>query len=82
MTLNQAASAWFADAVKAAAAKVVVINARIAVEAAEVPIATGHKDPGDCYLIATARVRGFQLLTRDNTIRGLAASGYLDVVVC
>ncbi len=73
MQLNKAASAWFSEAVRAVSAKVIAINAKIAVEAAEVPVATRHKDPGDCYLIATARVRKLSLMTRDSTIQGLAS---------
>ena len=80
--LDKAASAWFREAVRAVAAKVIVINAKIAVEAAEVPVATRHKDPGDCYLIATARVRNLSLMTRDGTIQSLARNGYINIIAC
>lgn len=73
---------WFSKAVAAAGAKVIPIKQRIAYEAAEVVIATGHKDPGDCYLIATARVKKIPIITRDTIIQGLAAPDYLDVIVC
>ena len=46
------------------------------------PVATGHKDPGDCYLIATSRVREIPIITRDPVMRNLATDGYLDVIVC
>lgn len=49
---------WFRNAVRGAAARIVPTSARIAVEAAEVARVNGRKDPGDCFLIATARVRG------------------------
>ena len=80
--LDAAASAWFGRAVRAISAKVISIDVKIAVEAAEVPAMTRHKDPGDCYLIATARVRKLALMTRDGTIQGLASGGYLDIVAC
>jgi PIN domain nuclease of toxin-antitoxin system len=48
-------SKWFSTAVAVTGAKVVPIKQRIACEAAAVVADTGHKDPGDCYLIATAR---------------------------
>jgi len=75
---------WFREAVGATAAKIIPIKQRIAVEAAEVVTATGHKDPGDCYLIATARVRKIHLLTRDTAIRGIVETkpDYLAVIVC
>jgi PIN domain nuclease of toxin-antitoxin system len=62
----------------------VPIHQRIALEAAKVVVATGHKDPGDCYLIATARVRRIPIVTRDGTIRDIAANdpGYLSVIQC
>lgn len=75
---------WFRDAVRTTAAKVVPIKQRIAIAAAEVVTETGHKDTGDCYLIATARMRRMPLVTRDASIREIASEkpGYLDVIVC
>lgn len=45
---------------------------------------TGHKDPGDCFLIATARVRRMPIVTRDGIMQTIAAerAGYLDVIAC
>lgn len=74
--------AWFRAAVRATLAKLVPIGQRIALEAATVPVVKGHKDPGDCYLIATARVRKVPIITRDAKMREFAADGYLDVIVC
>lgn len=75
-------SKWFSEAVAATGAKVVPIKQRIACEAAAVVVETGHKDPGDCYLIATARVRRIPIITRDSIMQGLASPHYLQVVVC
>lgn len=75
-------SRWFSQAVAATGAKVVPIRQRIACEAAAVVADTGHKDPGDCYLIATARVRKVPIITRDIIIRELAWPDYLEVIVC
>ena len=55
---------------------------RIAYEAAEVVVATGHRDPGDCYLIATARVKKIPIVTRDAIMQAHASSGYLDIILC
>jgi PIN domain nuclease of toxin-antitoxin system len=75
---------WFRQAVKETAAKIVSIQHKIALEAARVVIATGHKDPGDCYLIATARARRISLVTRDAAILAISIDnpGYLPVLAC
>jgi PIN domain nuclease of toxin-antitoxin system len=77
------AGEWFREAVRAVSAKVVPISQRIAIESAEVVSKTGHKDPGDCYLIATARTKRVPIISRDAIIIGMAASpGYLTVIQC
>lgn len=75
---------WFRDAVDVTEARIVPIQQRIALEAAKVVTGTGHKDPGDCFLIATARIRKVALVTRDGIIRTIVADypGYIDLVVC
>lgn len=75
---------WFRDAISVTEAKVVPIHQRISLEAAKVVTQTGHKDPGDCFLIASARLKKVPLVTRDQIIRDIAADhpGYLDVIVC
>jgi len=75
-------SRWFSAAVAATASTIIPIKQRIAIEAAEVVTATGHKDPGDCYLIATARVRSIPIMTTDEVMIGLAETNYLQVVEC
>ena len=75
-------SRWFSEAVAVTGAKIVPIKFRIACEAAAVVTETGHKDPGDCYLIATARIRKVPIITRDRIVQSLASPGYLDVIVC
>lgn len=75
---------WFREAVRASSARIIPIRQRIACEAARVVADTGHKDPGDCFLIATARVRRMPIVTRDGIIHSIAAGrpGYLDVIAC
>jgi PIN domain nuclease of toxin-antitoxin system len=75
---------WFREAVRATSTRIVPIRQRIAWEAAKVVSDTGLKDPGDCFLIATARVRRIPIVTRDGVIQTIAAekAGYLDVIVC
>jgi PIN domain nuclease of toxin-antitoxin system len=49
-----------------------------------VPAIYGYGDPGDCFLMATARLRNLPLVTRDDRIIELAERepAYLDVIVC
>jgi len=58
------------------------ISPRIAIEAAAVPAIYGYGDPGDCFLIATARIRKLTLVTRDTRIIALAKRepAYLTVM--
>lgn len=78
------AATWFRQARREMGAQLVRIGVRIALEAARIPADCDHSDPGDCYLIATARVRKLALVTRDARIRGLAAADppYLSVIPC
>lgn len=75
---------WFRSAVSALKAKVPQLNLAVAVETAAVPAVYGHGDPGDCFLIATARVRKLSLATRDARILELAKreTDYLTVIAC
>lgn len=75
---------WFRQAIAVTEAKVIPIKQRISCEAAQVIIATGHRDPGDCFLMATARVRKLALVTRDTIIQQInaAAPNYLEVILC
>lgn len=75
---------WFRAAVAVTEATVIPIKQRISCEAAQVVIATGHRDPGDCFLMATARVRKLSLVTRDRIILEIAAAepGYIDTIRC
>jgi PIN domain nuclease of toxin-antitoxin system len=41
-----------------------------------------HKDPMDCILIATARVKNYTIVTRDRTILAYGAEGYVKTLEC
>jgi PIN domain nuclease of toxin-antitoxin system len=79
---NKSPSRWFSLATKASGARVAPIHQKIACEAATVVVDTGHKDPGDCYLIATSRIKSTPLITRDHVLITLAAKGHLEVIRC
>jgi PIN domain nuclease of toxin-antitoxin system len=76
------AAKWFQQAVAATGAKIIPVKQRIACAAALVPDDTGHKDPGDCILIATAKVRNMPIITRDEKMIEMAGNGYLNVIEC
>ncbi len=78
------ADIWFREAVRATTAKIIPIHQRIALVAAKVVIATGHRDPGDCYPIASARARRVPIVTRDRLMQKIAADDpdYLSVIPC
>ena len=78
------AADWFSNGRRNIGARLATITQAIALESARVPAIYGNGDPGDCFLIATARVRQLMLVTRDEMMGGLAdrEPGYLDVVRC
>jgi PIN domain nuclease of toxin-antitoxin system len=63
---------------------VLSVSADISAEAADVAPLYGYGDPGDCFLIATARIHNLTLVTRDARIIELAANdpAYLSVLPC
>ena len=75
---------WFRNGIRKIGARTIPINFTIAMEAASVPPVYGSGDPGDCFLIATARVRKLTLITRDEKIAELAKRhpNYLKIVKC
>jgi len=81
---DQPARLWFQAALKFTGAKLAPMTQAVAFEAVEVPEVYGRNDPGDCFLIATARVRGVPIITRDSAMRDLARErpGYLSVITC
>ncbi len=82
--LGMAPDTWFRQALRVTGARLATITLPIAAEAAAVPVVYGRGDPGDCFLIATARIRRLPLVTRDGPILQLAAAqpSYLQTVEC
>jgi PIN domain nuclease of toxin-antitoxin system len=76
--------AWFPEALRNTGALVVPVSEEIAIEASRVPAIYGSGDPGDCFLIATAHVHGFSLMTRDEKILSFArySPEYLSAIPC
>ena len=78
------AAEWFRAVLKIPGVRLVRPSIRIAIEAAKVPSIYGHGDPGDCFLIATARVKKLPIVTRDRRMQQLSVRNpeYLQTVPC
>ena len=59
--------------------KVAPVNSQIAVETANLPTSI-HRDPGDRFLIATARRLACPMLTADEKILVYAAEGHVQAI--
>lgn len=73
---------WFKAAIAATSSKIVPIGPAVALEAANMITTTAYKDPGDCYIIATARHKKVPVVSRDGIMSQIAETGYIDVVRC
>ena len=75
---------WFRQALRLTGAKLATITPAIAAATASVPVIYGRGDPGDCFLIATAKVRRLSLVTRDGSTLQLARDRphYIQTVEC
>ena len=81
---GQDVAAWFRNALRLPGIKLALPSQRIAIEAARVPTIFGHRDPGDCFLIATARIKKVPIITRDRRMHRLAAThpDFLRTIDC
>lgn len=72
---------WFSRLMAAPGVKEAPLTAAIAVDASWLP-GDIHGDPGDRLMIATARDRGFPLVTRDAAILAYSRQGFVSVLPC
>jgi PIN domain nuclease of toxin-antitoxin system len=79
---NLSVKDWYNTAIAQIGAKVVPVGTAIALQSADMIAETNHKDPGDCYIISTARYKKVPVVTRDGIIRQIGATGFVDVIVC
>lgn len=68
LLLSQPVAQWIAAAARPPFVTVLPLDERVAVESAQLP-GSFHKDPADRIIVATARLHGLTLLTKDETIR-------------
>jgi len=82
--LGLAPDLWWRRSTRKVGAHILPISNAIASEAAIVPSIYGYGDPGDCFLIATARVNDLTLITRDGPISGLSKRlpNYIRTLPC
>jgi len=81
---GQDAATWFKSGRKKIGARLITLSIKIGLEAARVPAVYGNGDPGDCYIIASARVGRHSVVTRDAKMRALQRNqpAYLTTVTC
>ncbi len=81
---GEPAETWFRAALRLSGAKLARITHAVAFEAARAPSVYLRRDPGDCFLIATARVHKMPIITRDVAMHDLARDqpDYLQVIPC
>ena len=74
-------AAWFARLLAGPGIRAAPLSPEIAIAASYLPGAP-HRDPADRLLIATARMLGVPIVTRDTAIIAYAAQGFADAIVC
>jgi PIN domain nuclease of toxin-antitoxin system len=77
--LGKATSLWIADSLSGPSPSVEPLSIEIAVEAGELP-GGFRSDPADMIIVATARLTGATLMTRDRRILEYAGAGYLNAM--
>ena len=76
VVLGRPTSEWFEEALLAPGLSLEALSPAIAVESCHLP-ANFRSDPADHMIVATARVTGATLMTRDKRILDYAAEGHL-----
>lgn len=81
---GQDAATWFKGGRKLIGARLIAPGVTVGLEAARVPAVYRHGDPGDCYIIASARVGRHSVVTRDTKMRALhrRLPAYLTTITC
>ena len=79
--LNLPCLAWVRTALERSGASTAPLTPEIAVESNRLP-GSFHADPIDRILVATARIEGLILVTRDRAILDYAAQGHVRALSC
>ena len=73
--------AWFDDLIVPPYSEPVELTTAIMIASSFLP-GNPPKDPFDCILVATARAKGYRIMTRDSKILDYAAQGHVHAVAC
>lgn len=79
ISLSRPVEDWVRSALRAPGTRLLPLTPEIAIESTRLP-GSAHGDPADRILIASARVLGGRLATRDRTILDYAGGGHIAVV--
>ena len=79
VTLGQPTGLWIDTALADPGPIIEPLDMRVAVESYQLP-GSFHRDPADRLIVATARVTGAILMTRDRRILDYAATGHLNTI--
>ena len=79
VTLGKPAAAWFEEALSAPGLSIEPLSPMIAIDSCHLP-ERFHADPADRLIVATTRVTGATLVTRDGPILNYASRGYLSTL--
>jgi PIN domain nuclease of toxin-antitoxin system len=72
---------WFANVMAGPAVQEASLTPEIAIDASYLP-GNFHGDPGDRFIVATARRLGIPIVTRDRRIMAYAQDGHVQVISC
>ena len=72
---------WFANLMAGPAIWQASLTPEIAIDASYLP-GNFHGDPGDRFIVATARHLGVPIVTRDRRIMAYAQEGHVQVIAC
>jgi PIN domain nuclease of toxin-antitoxin system len=81
ITLNVPCLTWVRTALDRSGALTVPLTSEVAVSCHQLP-GQLHSDPVDRILVATARIEGLTLVTRDRAILDYAAQGHVRALPC
>jgi PIN domain nuclease of toxin-antitoxin system len=79
VSLSQPVQQWREAILAPSMIREVELDGAVAIESVKLP-GELHEDPADRILIATARLRGFTLATRDSRILEYGGTGHVKVV--
>jgi len=79
IVLGKSISLWLDEAMAEPGPAIEPLNQQVAIESYALP-EVFHPDPADRMIVATARVTGAVLMTRDRQILDYAARGHLTAI--